>query len=216
MKINPARATERSQPPSTNGTSAGRARLWPLAVSFVAVGLIAMAAQVASADPVTEPVQATAVAATAVPAVPARPVKAPEADPELQAFAGLGDVALVSAAVTSNAATGVDVTPPPPPPTTTTTTTAPPAPAPAPAPAASSGRCGGDLPPCWVMQRESGGNITAKNPTSSASGKWQFINSTWAGYGGYAEAWMAPESVQDGKARELWAGGAGCGHWSAC
>jgi hypothetical protein len=82
--------------------------------------------------------------------------------------------------------------------------------------AAPSGRCGGNLPPCWVMQRESGGNITAKNPTSTASGKWQFINGTWAGYGGYAEAWMAPEHVQDAKAAELWAGGAGCGHWSAC
>jgi hypothetical protein len=66
------------------------------------------------------------------------------------------------------------------------------------------------------MMRESGGSLTAQNPTSSASGKWQFINSTWAGHGGYAEAWMAPESVQDSKARQLWAGGAGCGHWSAC
>jgi muramidase (phage lysozyme) len=66
------------------------------------------------------------------------------------------------------------------------------------------------------MMRESGGNITAQNPTSTASGKWQFINSTWAGFGGYAEAWMAPESVQDDKARQLWAGGSGCGHWSAC
>jgi len=84
------------------------------------------------------------------------------------------------------------------------------------APATGSGRCGGNLPPCYVMQRESGGNIRAKNPSSTASGKWQFLNSTWAGYGGYAEAWMAPESVQDAKARELWAGGAGCGHWSAC
>lgn len=79
-----------------------------------------------------------------------------------------------------------------------------------------SGRCGGDLPPCYVMMRESGGNIRARNPSSSASGKWQFIRGTWAGYGGYSEAHLAPESVQDAKARELWAGGAGCGHWNAC
>lgn len=80
----------------------------------------------------------------------------------------------------------------------------------------SNGRCGGDLPPCWVMMRESGGNIRARNPSSSASGKWQFIASTWAGFGGYSEAYLAPESVQDAKARILWAGGAGCAHWSAC
>ena len=66
------------------------------------------------------------------------------------------------------------------------------------------------------MMRESGGSLTARNPSSSASGKWQFLDSTWAGYGGYSSAYMAPESVQDGKARELWAGGAGCGHWNAC
>ena len=82
--------------------------------------------------------------------------------------------------------------------------------------AGSSGRCGGDLPPCWVMMRESGGNIRARNPSSTASGKWQFLDSTWAGFGGYASAYLAPESVQDAKARILWAGGAGCSHWSAC
>lgn len=79
-----------------------------------------------------------------------------------------------------------------------------------------TGRCGGDLPPCYVMMRESGGNIRAKNPSSSASGKWQFLDSTWAGFGGYARASQAPESVQDAKARALWAGGAGCSHWNAC
>lgn len=79
-----------------------------------------------------------------------------------------------------------------------------------------SGACGGDLPPCYVMMRESGGNITAQNPTSTASGKWQFLDSTWQGYGGYAKARYAPESVQDAKARQLWAGGRGCSHWSAC
>lgn len=80
----------------------------------------------------------------------------------------------------------------------------------------ATGRCGGDLPPCYVMMRESRGIITARNPSSTASGKWQFLNSTWAGFGGYAEAWMAPESVQDAKARILWDGGRGCSHWSAC
>jgi Transglycosylase-like domain len=85
---------------------------------------------------------------------------------------------------------------------------------PAPAAEQGSGRCGGDLPPCSVMQRESGGNIRAENPSSSASGKWQFIDGTWNGYGGYSHAADAPEEVQDAKARALWAGGAGCGHWT--
>jgi hypothetical protein len=76
-----------------------------------------------------------------------------------------------------------------------------------------NGRCGGNLPPCCVMNRESGGNIHAQNPSSSASGKWQFIDSTWNGYGGYAHASDAPESVQDAKAAQLWSGGSGSGHW---
>lgn len=77
----------------------------------------------------------------------------------------------------------------------------------------SSGRCGGDLPPCSVMYCESGGNIRAENPHSTASGKWQFLDSTWAGHGGYARAKDAPESVQDERARQVYAGGAGRGHW---
>lgn len=78
------------------------------------------------------------------------------------------------------------------------------------------GRCGGDLPPCYVMMRESGGNITAQNPTSTASGKWQALDSTWNNFGGYPKARLAPESVQDDFARRLWDGGRGCSHWSAC
>jgi hypothetical protein len=74
--------------------------------------------------------------------------------------------------------------------------------------------CGGDLPPCSVLARESGGNPDAENPTSSASGLWQFIDGTWDGYGGYAHASDAPADVQNARAAELWAGGAGCGHWS--
>ena len=81
------------------------------------------------------------------------------------------------------------------------------------------------------MMRESGGDPrvwnggcyapvgwTGKSPcgTSSASGKWQFVRGTWNGYGGCLNAADCPESVQDQKARETWAGGRGCGHWDAC
>lgn len=80
--------------------------------------------------------------------------------------------------------------------------------------------CGGDLPPCWVAQRESGGNYSAVNWSGcggrSCGGKWQFDPLTWAGYGGYYYAQDAPPEVQDAKARLVWAGGAGCSHWNAC
>lgn len=105
-------------------------------------------------------------------------------------------------------------------PTTTpapTTTQAPPpttaAPAPPPVQTGVSGACGGNLPPCCVMMRESGGNPTAVNQSSGASGKWQFMPGTWANYGGYPTAASAPEWVQDERAAQIWAGGAGAGHW---
>jgi hypothetical protein len=81
------------------------------------------------------------------------------------------------------------------------------------APQQGSGRCGGNLPPCSVMQCESGGNIRAENPTSSASGKWQIIDGTWNGYGGYSRASDAPESVQDERAAQIYAGGRGRSQW---
>lgn len=81
----------------------------------------------------------------------------------------------------------------------------------------SSGACGGSLPPCYVMQRESRGSLTVYNyEGSGASGKWQIMPGTWNGYGGYSNAADAPESVQDAKARLLWDGGNGCWHWDAC
>lgn len=92
--------------------------------------------------------------------------------------------------------------------------------------------CGGDLPPCYVLERES---LMAADPArvwngncympvgslgqcgrSTASGLWQFLRSTWAGFGGYVNAADAPVAVQNEKARQLWAGGRGCSHWSAC
>ncbi len=98
----------------------------------------------------------------------------------------------------------------------TSTTTAEAAYATAPA-NTSSGACGGSLPPCYVLARESGGSLTVYNYSGSgASGKWQFMPGTWAGYGGYTNAADAPEYIQDAKAREVWAGGSGCHHWDAC
>lgn len=77
----------------------------------------------------------------------------------------------------------------------------------------SGGRCGGDLPPCSVMECESGGDINAENPSSSASGKWQIISGTWGNYMGYPTAASAPEWVQDQRAAEIYAGGSGRSQW---
>ncbi len=74
--------------------------------------------------------------------------------------------------------------------------------------------CGGDLPSCCIVLRESGGDYNAQNPGSSASGKYQFLDSTWAGYGGYARAVYAPPAVQDARAREVWNGGLGRSNWN--
>lgn len=71
---------------------------------------------------------------------------------------------------------------------------------------------------------ESGNNYQAQNPTSSASGAYQFLTSTWqslSASAGYATAASAPASVQDAAAIELynaqgtspWAASQSC--WSA-
>jgi len=54
-----------------------------------------------------------------------------------------------------------------------------------------------------VRAHESGGNYQAENPTSTASGAYQFLDSTWrtmsarAGHSGWGHAASAPPSVQD-------------------
>jgi Transglycosylase-like domain len=80
---------------------------------------------------------------------------------------------------------------------------------------ARTGRGGGgrSCEPESIVQRESKGDPNAVNPSSGAGGKYQFLPSTWSGSGGYARAEDAPESVQDERFNEMWAGGAGSSHW---
>ena len=65
-----------------------------------------------------------------------------------------------------------------------------------------------------IREAESGGDYRAENPESSASGAWQFIDSTWESVTGLpAPASAYPRDVQDAAFLELWADGAGAGHW---
>jgi hypothetical protein len=78
------------------------------------------------------------------------------------------------------------------------------------------------IPPVMrrVRECESGGSYTAQNPTSTASGAWQYLDSTWGGHRGFARAMDAPPRVQDLRAiRDFrivgttpWAASRGC--WS--
>jgi hypothetical protein len=54
-----------------------------------------------------------------------------------------------------------------------------------------------------IRTLESGGNYTAEARSSTASGAYQFLDSSWGGYGGYQRAADAPPDVQDAKATEL-------------
>jgi hypothetical protein len=70
------------------------------------------------------------------------------------------------------------------------------------APAAPAHNPPGGFLAC-VRRHESGGNYQAKNPVSTASGAYQYLDSTWrtmsarAGHGGYPTARSAPPWVQD-------------------
>jgi len=59
--------------------------------------------------------------------------------------------------------------------------------------------------PGEIVQRESGGNYGSCNESTGACGAYQVMPSTWDGYGGYASACDAPESVQDQWAAEAYA-----------
>jgi hypothetical protein len=102
--------------------------------------------------------------------------------------------------------------------------------------------CGGDMPPCGVLDRESMMTVdpihvyndqvnadgdaigcyypvgyAGDNPCgSTASGPWQILRSTWNWFGGYLNAADAPLAVQIEKVRKMWNHGRGCGQWAAC
>jgi Peptidase family M23/Transglycosylase-like domain len=53
-----------------------------------------------------------------------------------------------------------------------------------------------------IRELESSGNYQAQSAGSTASGAYQFLDSTWAGFGGYPRAVAAPASVQDARATQ--------------
>ena len=53
-----------------------------------------------------------------------------------------------------------------------------------------------------IRQVESGDNYTARARGSTASGAYQFLDTSWANYGGYPQAWLAPPDIQDAKAAQ--------------
>jgi len=88
--------------------------------------------------------------------------------------------------------------------------------APTPQGRSNRGACGGSLPPCYVLARESGGDPGAVNPDSGAAGLWQMLRSTSQALGYDRPMNEYDVDTQNEAARRLYANGAGCSHWQAC
>lgn len=84
-----------------------------------------------------------------------------------------------------------------------------------------------DLPPDYVIDRESGGDYGAYNPTGcggrGCAGRYQFDPTTWDAQAVamgrpdlVGHAFDASPADQDAVARFTWNNGAGCSHWAAC
>lgn len=58
-------------------------------------------------------------------------------------------------------------------------------------------KCSGGTLKDRIICCESGGDYTAQNPVSTASGRYQFLDTTWNNYKGYSKARLAPPGVQD-------------------
>jgi hypothetical protein len=67
-----------------------------------------------------------------------------------------------------------------------------------------------------IRHCESGGNYRAQNSHSTASGAYQFLNSTWTAVTGKpAPASAYSPAIQDAAFWQAWAGGRGAGMWAA-
>jgi hypothetical protein len=65
-----------------------------------------------------------------------------------------------------------------------------------------------------IRHYESGNDYSAQNPASTASGAYQFLDSTWqsvTGLSGRAKDY--PPATQDSAFQKLWAGGSGRSQW---
>lgn len=51
-----------------------------------------------------------------------------------------------------------------------------------------------------IRTQESSVDYTARSAGSTASGAYQFLDTTWASFGGYSSAYLAPAAVQDARA----------------
>lgn len=65
-----------------------------------------------------------------------------------------------------------------------------------------------------IRKYESGGNYTAQNPSSTASGAYQFLDSTWQGVTGLpGRAMNYSPATQDAAFWKLWDNGRGASQW---